>query len=64
MSEGAISYANGAQRIKAVPSQHSTYLIPTQIRWGPPVNILMSDDPDQFIFYLLQTKQGADIGVS
>ena len=64
MSEGAISHANGAQRIKAVLSQHCTYLIPTQIRWGPPLNILMSNDPDQFIFYLLQTKQGVDIGVS
>lgn len=64
MSEGAISYANGAQRMKAVPSHHWAYLIPTQIRWGPPVNILMSGDPDQFIFYLLQTKQGVDIGIS
>ena len=64
MSEGAISHANGAQRIKAGLFQHRTHPGPTQIRWGPPLNILMSNDQDQFIFYLLQTRQSVDTGVS
>ena len=64
MSEGAISHANGAQRIKATLFQHRTHPVPTQVRWGPPLNILMSNGQDQFIFNLSQTRQSVDIGIS